>query len=222
MSNKSYHIYQNALLIQSQHTAVLFTYSLSMQGYPFSSAVLFLITEKGNLVVYASDIAQHSRNMKKHNQVNLFIYDGKQSNGQASARITVLGIAEVDAVDDQLQTKYMTILAQAKSYVQAHVFRFYLISTECVIYIGGFGEIYWFCLKDWQGHMFSLVKSAQVAIEHMHKGNGDALALIVAQQFKQPIIKERGLRRAMVMLTQQAKTSVEHISDKTETINSRT
>jgi putative heme iron utilization protein len=263
MSNKSYHIHQAALLIRSQHTAILSTHSLSMQGYPFSSVVPFLMTEEGNLVVYVTNIAQNSRNMKKYNKVGLCIYYGKQSDSQASARITVLGMAKVDAVDDQLQTQYMTIFPQAKSYVQAHDFRFYLISTECVCYIGEFGEIYWFSLNDWQSHMFSLAKSAQGAIEHMHKDHSDALALIVAHQlkrpikegqvtmlsgyqhgfhysyttdsangevithigftcFKQPITKVHGLRRAMVMLTQQAKTSVEHISDKTETINSRT
>jgi putative heme iron utilization protein len=187
MNNKSYHIHQAALLMRSQHTAVLSTHSVSMQGYPFGSVMPFLMTEEGNLVVYASDIAQHSRNMKKHNKVSLCIYDGKQSDSQASARITVLGNAEVDTVDDPLQDQYMAIFPQAKSYVQAHDFRFYLISTERVRYIGGFGEIYWFSLDDWQSHMFSLAKSAQGAIEHMHQDHSDALALIVAQQLKRPI-----------------------------------
>jgi putative heme iron utilization protein len=187
MSNKSHHIHQAALLMRSQHTAVLSTHSVSMQGYPFGSVMPFLMTEEGNVVVYASDIAQHSRNMRKHNKVSLCVYDGKQSDSQASARITVLGTAELDAVDDQLQDQYMAIFPQAKSYVQAHDFRFYLISTERVRYIGGFGEIYWFSLDDWQSHMFSLAKSAQGVIEHMHEDHGDALALIVAQQLKRPI-----------------------------------
>jgi hypothetical protein len=125
--------------------------------------------------------------MKKHNKVSLCIYDDKQSDSQASARITVLSNAEVDTVDDPLQDQYMAIFPQAKSYVQAHDFRFYLISTECVRYIGGFGEIYWFSLDDWQSHMFSLAKCAQGDIEHMHQVHSDALALIVAQQLKRPI-----------------------------------
>ena len=263
MSNKSYHIHQAALLMRSQHTAVLSTHSVTMQGYPFGSVMPFLMTEEGNLVVYASDIAQHSRNMKKNNKVSLCIYDGKQNDSQASARITVLGRAELDAVEDSLQDQYMALFPQAKSYVQAHDFRFYLISTERVRYIGGFGEIYWFSLDDWQSHMFSLAKSAQGAIEHMQQDHGDALALIVAQQLKrpikegqvtmlscyqhgfhyscktgsasgevtthigftcfmQPITKEQGLRHAMVMLTQQARKSIDFSSDKTETINTRT
>ncbi|MFQ3192993.1 MAG: hypothetical protein ACI936_004147 [Paraglaciecola sp.] len=35
--------------------------------------------------------------------------------------------------------------------------------------------------------MFSLDKSAQDAIKHMHEDHSDALALIVAQQLKRPI-----------------------------------
>jgi hypothetical protein len=38
----------------------------------------FLMTEEGNLVVFASYIAEYSRNMKKHNKVSLRVYDGKQ------------------------------------------------------------------------------------------------------------------------------------------------
>lgn len=263
MSNKSHHIHQAALLMRSQHTGILSTHSVSMQGYPFGSVMPFLMTEEGNLVVYASDIAQHSRNMKTHNKVSLCIYDSKQTDSQASARITVLGHAEVDAVDDPLQEQYMALFPQAKSYVKAHDFRFYLISTERLRYIGGFGEIYWFSVDEWQNHMFSLAKSAHGAIEHMHEDHSDALALIVAQQlkqpikegqvimlscyqhgfhyscttepldgkvtphigfisFKQPINKEHGLRHAMIMLTQQAKTNVVLSGDKTETISSKT
>ena len=187
MSNKSHHIHQAALLMRSQHTGSLSTHSVTMQGYPFGSVIPFLMTEEGNVVVFASDIAEHSRNMKKHNKVSLCVYDSKQSDSQASARVTVLGMAEADAVDDQLQDQYMALFPQAKSYVQAHDFRFYLISTERVRYIGGFGKIYWFSLDDWQSHMFSLAKSAQGAINHMHEDHSDALALIVAQQLKRPI-----------------------------------
>ncbi len=263
MSNKSYHIHQAALLMRSQHTGVLSTHSLSMPGYPFGSVMPFLMTEEGNLVVYASDIAQHSRNMKKHNKVSLCVYDGRQSDSQASARVTVLGTAQADAVDAQLQAQYMAVFPQAKSYMQAHDFRFYLISTDRLRYIGGFGEIYWFSLDDWQSHMFSLAKSAQGAIQHMHEDHSDALALIVANQlkrpvrqgqvtmlscyqhgfhysctidsasgkdtthigftcFKQPITKDHGLRHAMVILTQQAKTSAQCSNDKTETMSSKT
>lgn len=189
MSNKSKHIHQAAALMRSQHTGVLSTHSVSMQGYPFGSVMPFLMTEEGNLVVYASDIAQHSRNMQKHNKVSLCVYDGKQSDSQASARVTVLGTAQADAVDAQLQEQYMAVFPQAKSYVQAHDFRFYLISTVRLRYIGGFGEIFWFSLDDWQSHMFNLAASAQGAIEHMHEDHSDALALIVAHQLQRPVIQ---------------------------------
>jgi putative heme iron utilization protein len=160
MGNKSDQIHQAALLMRCQHTGCLSTHSATMQGCPFDSVMPFLMTEEGSLVIFASYIAEHSRNMKKHNKVSLRVYDGKQDDSQASVCVTVLGTAEVDAVDDQLQDQYMALFPQAKSYVQAHDFRFFLISTERVRYIGGFGKIYWFSLDDWQSHMFNLAKSA--------------------------------------------------------------
>jgi|GEM_PF-43184 putative heme iron utilization protein len=190
MSQKSYHIHQAALLMRTQHTGVLSTHSLSMQGYPFGSVMPFLMTQSGDLIVYASDIAQHSRNMKQHNKVSLCVYDNQQSDSQASARITILGTSKVDAVNAELQAQYMAVFPQAKAYVEAHDFRFYIISTQRVRYIGGFGEIYWFSQDEWQSHMFDLASSAPGAIEHMHEDHGDALALIVAKQLKRPISKD--------------------------------
>jgi putative heme iron utilization protein len=86
MSNKSYHINQAALLMRSQHTAVLSTHSVSMHGYPFGSVMPFLMTEEGNVVVYASDIAQHSRNIKNTTKsVYVFMMANKVIAKQARA-----------------------------------------------------------------------------------------------------------------------------------------
>ena len=122
MSNKSYHIYQADLLTQRQNMAVLSTHSVSIQDYPVNVVVRFLIAKEGNLVVYASDIAQYFRSMKKHHKISLCIY-GKQSERQISTHITVLGMAKVGAIDDQ----YMAIFPQVELYIQSHDFRFYLV-----------------------------------------------------------------------------------------------
>lgn len=184
MDKKTQHMHNAAKLIRAQHSGVLSTVSLSLKGYPFGSVTPFLMTETGDIVIYASDIAQHSRNMKNNSQVSLCIYDGTESDSQASARVTIVGNAASDVVDASLQAQYMQVFPQARAYVEAHDFRFYLISTYKVRYIGGFGEIYWFSQDEWRSLMYSLADSVKGAIAHMHEDHGDALADIVGHQIQ--------------------------------------
>jgi putative heme iron utilization protein len=178
MSHKAQHIHQARSLMRIQHSGVLATQSLSIKGFPFGSVTPYLMTEQGDLIIYASDIAQHSRNMKADPHVSLCVYDGAQSDSQASARVTVLALAEADAVSQEHQQQYFALFPQAKKYVEAHDFRFYLLNTQRVRYIGGFGEIYWFSQDEWQENVVCIGSQAKGIIAHMHEDHDDALAEI--------------------------------------------
>jgi putative heme iron utilization protein len=178
MSDKSQHIHQARTLMREQHSGVLATQSLSVKGFPFGSVTPYLMTEEGDIVIYASDIAQHSRNMKANSHVSLCVYDGAKADSQASARVTILAHAMADEVSEALQERYFALFEQARAYVKAHDFRFYLLRTERVRYIGGFGEIYWFSQSDWQENIPQMGKQAAGVIEHMHDDHSDALAEI--------------------------------------------
>lgn len=175
MSNKTQHIHQARTLVREMHSGVLSTVSLSVKGFPFGSVTPYLMTEDGDLVIYASDIAQHSRNMKADKHVSVCVHDGRQDDSQASARVTILAFAEADSVDEALQAQYLALFPQAKKYVEAHDFRFYLLRTQRVRYIGGFGEIYWFDQDEWKSHTHTMASQAQGVIEHMNDDHGDAL-----------------------------------------------
>lgn len=187
MNKKNLHIHQANILLREQHSGVLATNSLSVKGFPFGSVTPFLTTENGDLVIYASDIAQHSRNMKADSKVSLCVYNAETDDSQANARVTVLGNATPDTVSKALQQQYFRLFPQALKYVEAHDFRFYLIRTERVRYIGGFGEIYWFSQQEWQDQRFDLSGQAAGAIQHMHEDHADALAEIVADTLKQDV-----------------------------------
>lgn len=178
MSNKAQHIHQARSLMRFQHSGVLATQSLSIKGFPFGSVTPYLMTEQGDLIIYASDIAQHSRNMKADPHVSLCVHDGAQSDSQASARVTVLALAEADTVSQEHQQQYFALFPQAKKYVEAHDFRFYLLNTQRVRYIGGFGEIYWFSQDEWQENVVCIGSQAKGIIAHMHEDHDDALAEI--------------------------------------------
>lgn len=193
MQDKLQHIQDARRLMRSLHSGVLATNSLSVKGFPFGSVVPFLLTEEGDLVIYASDIAQHSRNMKADAKVSLCAYDSAQADSQASARVTLLAHAFADAVDDDLQKMYFQLFPQAKAYVEAHDFRFYSLKTERVRYIGGFGEIYWFNKDDWTDSLLTLAAQSKGIIQHMHDDHADALAE-VANHFTHFKAKEGEVR----------------------------
>ncbi len=186
MNSKTQHIHQACLLLRTQHSGVLSTHSVSCDGFPFGSITPFLLTEQGDIVIYASDIAQHSRNMQTHPKVSICIADHQQHDSQASGRVTLLGQATADEVDEATQQQYMQLFPQAKTYARTHDFRFYLIRTHKIRYIGGFGKIFWFSGDEWREQMY-VIDQAQGSIEHMHQDHPDALSIIVTQKTQKPI-----------------------------------
>ena len=178
---KQSHVYQARMLMREQHTGVLATHSLSVKGFPFGSIIPFMMTHDGNIVIYASDIAQHSRNIKTDNKVSLCVYNPTQHDSQASARVTILAQASWDAVSDVDKARYFSLFPQAIKYQNTHDFRFYLLDTTRVRYIGGFGEIYWFSKDEWVGNYANIASMEKGIIDHMHEDHLDALAQIVAQ-----------------------------------------
>ncbi len=179
-AKKQSHIFQARALMRTQHTGVLATHSLSVKGYPFGSIIPFMMTNDGNVIIYASDIAQHSHNMKTDNKVSLCIYDATQDDSQASARVTILAESSWDDVSQSDEERYFKLFPQAAKYQNTHDFRFYTLKTTRVRYIGGFGEIYWFSKGEWVSDYTDISGMEEGMIEHMHNDHLDALAEIIA------------------------------------------
>ncbi|MFC3122795.1 HugZ family pyridoxamine 5'-phosphate oxidase [Agaribacter flavus] len=179
---KRQHIHAARRLMREQHSGVLSTTSLSMKGFPFGSVIPFLMTESGDLVIYASDIAQHSRNMKAQEKVSVCVFDSKASDSQANARVTVMAYAQADGVSEELKQQYFNLFPQAKAYINAHDFRFYLLHLERVRYIGGFGDIFWFSQEEWSD-CISLSRECAEVIAHMEQDHAHALIDIAKSYF---------------------------------------
>ena len=58
-------------LSRTHHSGVLGTHSTSMPGYPFGSVVPYYLTPAGDAIIYISDIALHTRNIKANDKVSL-------------------------------------------------------------------------------------------------------------------------------------------------------
>ena len=165
-------------LSRTHHSGVLGTQSTSMPGYPFGSVVPFYLTAQGDVIIYISDIALHTRNIKADPKVSLTIFDAEEDDSQASGRVTILGNAEpVNA--EEVKAQYLALFPQAKSYEQTHDFNFYRIRTERVRYIGGFGKIHWISKELWFVPQQDWHSDTSGMINHMNKDHVDAMQAFI-------------------------------------------
>ena len=168
------------IMLRQEHSGVLSTLSVNQAGYPFGSIIPYMINSRGQVIIYASDIAQHSKNMQADPRVSLCVHDATVDDSQASGRVTILGDAQVDVVSEYDIARYYALFPKAVAYKEAHDFRFYAITPTRVRYIGGFGKIFWFEKDEWLGEYVSLDDVESGAIAHMHDDHLDAIAAIMA------------------------------------------
>jgi putative heme iron utilization protein len=71
-------------------------------GWPFGSLAPFALARDGTPIVLLSEIAQHTKNLRRDPRVSLFVRDPHATgDAQASWRVTVLGRARALAADDE-------------------------------------------------------------------------------------------------------------------------
>lgn len=169
-------------LVRQQHSGVLSTHSVAEAGYPFGSIVPYFMTSQGNLIIYISAIAQHTRNIKSNVKVSMTIFDALEDDSQAAGRVTVLGDA-YPVTDDTLMAQYLALFPQATGYQQTHDFQLYEISTHRVRFIGGFGQIYWLNKEDWQCDGVGFQQTSLGIIAHMNEDHQEAMAVILEHRF---------------------------------------
>src|SRR5215475_7530799 len=132
------------MLLKRQSVGVLSTHSVDVEGYPFGSIAPYVLNYDGEPTMLISDIAQHTRNIKRDKRVSLTIFDQCADDPQASSRLTWIGNAEpVDPSDTKIRHRYLRYFPSAKSYFETHDFSLYFIHLRRARFIGGFGEIYW-------------------------------------------------------------------------------
>ncbi|QJR80651.1 DUF2470 domain-containing protein [Alteromonas pelagimontana] len=169
-------------LCRKEHSGVLSTHSTSMPGYPFGSVVPFFLTAQGDAIIYISNIALHTRNIKANDKVSLTIFDAEQDDSQSNGRVTIMGNAELFD-NETIAAQYYRLFPQARKYQQTHDFYFYKIKTERVRFIGGFGKIHWINKEYWQVEAQDWHSDPSNMIDHMNKEHQDAMQAILQANF---------------------------------------
>jgi heme oxygenase (biliverdin-IX-beta and delta-forming) len=131
-------------LLNQQSVGVLSTHSIDVEGYPFGSISPFALNYESEPIILISDIAQHTRNIKRNNKVSLTVFDPRADDAQSSGRLTWIGDAElIQPSDAETRDRYLRYFPSAESYFETHDFSFYSIRLRRARFIGGFGEIHW-------------------------------------------------------------------------------
>ncbi|MGO4894634.1 HugZ family pyridoxamine 5'-phosphate oxidase [Flavobacterium sp. W21_SRS_FM6] len=177
-----HHIFNAKTLVRQQHSGVLSTLSVSLPGYPFGSIVPYFMTNEGNIIIYISQIAQHTRNIKADAKVSMTLFDALEDDSQAAGRVTLLGDAK-PADSDELMVQYLALFPQSQSYKQTHDFQLYQIDVQRVRFIGGFGQIFWISKEDWLITSTNWQQISHGIVAHMNEDHQDAMRAIIAHQF---------------------------------------
>jgi len=171
----------------SATTATLCTLAAEAEiaEWPFGSLAPFALGGDGTPVVLLSELAQHTKNLRRDPRVALFVRDPSAAgDAQASWRVTVVGRARSlgQSELEEAHARYCARVPNAPSYLGTHDFTYFALDPLRVRAIGGFGAIHWLAggavLRDPLGG--GLREAAPEIISHMNADHEDALRAIVA------------------------------------------
>jgi putative heme iron utilization protein len=165
-------------------SGVLSTMSVELPGYPFGSITPFIMTHEGRVVIYVSDIAQHTKNMNVDRRVCLTVIEHGDGNQQALGRVTVVGDAAVVPVAerDAVAERYQRLFSESRAYEKTHGFAFYWIKPVRIRYIGGFGKISWIERDDWLLPAPEWAAEESHILDHMNDDHPPAIAAMLRQR----------------------------------------
>ena len=159
-------------LLRNSSEGVLSTISVRNEGYPFGSFVTYITDVDRSIIIYASNIAQHTINLKENSKscLTLFKIDDDLDK-QNSSRMTLLGDLQSmpEKEIDEIRARFEEFLPESKKYAAMHDFNFYRLHIDQIRWIGGFGKIAWLDNKDWKQFKPKWMSNQTSIIDHMNK-----------------------------------------------------
>lgn len=175
-------------LIEAERHGVLSTLSRKYSGWPFGSVTPYALTDAGAPIIYISEIAEHTRNLRADARVSLIIQDANAARDpQAGARVTLMGYCMPVAAPylEDTGRRYQQRFPTSAGFSATHDFTLFQINVSSARFIGGFGEIYWleraeFSATASASSLDPLAPHAEMICNHMNEDHADALRLYAA------------------------------------------
>ena len=166
-------------LMRSNNIAILSTLSKKFEEFPFGSFITYVTDQNRSFYIYASDIAEHTKNILNNPKSCLTIFNiTKEEDKQNSSRLSIMGnFKKVTESKDlnHCKERFFKFLPKSEDYSKTHDFNFYNLNPREVRWIGGFGEIAW--LKDdfWNLEKPEWADEEISMIEHMNEDHKDVV-----------------------------------------------
>ncbi len=124
-------------LLRASRSATL---ASSASGQPFASLVTPACTPDVSLLLFLSDLSEHTRHLRADARCSLLICGSAvEANPQTAPRVTVTGLAE--AIDDPAaKARYLAIHPYASLYAAFADFSIWRIRPMGALYVGGFAR----------------------------------------------------------------------------------
>jgi heme iron utilization protein len=154
--------------------------TLEETGAPYVSLAMVALDHDAAPLLFLSDLADHSRNVKRDPRISL-LFDGTLDAAVplAGERATVQG--KVERTDDaRLLARYVAHHPDAAAYAGFRDFHLYRVSIERAHLVAGFGRIHWVdggSVSLDAAAVGSLPEDESAIVAHMNDDHADAIQL---------------------------------------------
>ncbi len=163
-------------LMRNCREGVLSTISKKYEGYPFGSFVTFISGADRSIIFYASDIAQHTINLKNNSKACITLFNLSEGDKQDSARLSLMGdVKKIDKDVEEISGQFIEFFPESSQYSNMHDFNFYSLNISQVRWIGGFGKIAWLSSTNWNPIRPKWLKQEKSMIEHMNEDHSNSI-----------------------------------------------
>ena len=163
-------------LMRNCSEGVLSTVSKKYEGYPFGSFVTFISGADRSLIFYASDIAQHTINLKNNSKACITLFNLSEGDKQDSARLSLIGdVKKIDKDVEEISRQFIEFFPESSQYSNMHDFNFYRLKISQVRWIGGFGKIAWLSSTNWNPIRPKWLRQEKSMIEHMNEDHSNSI-----------------------------------------------
>jgi putative heme iron utilization protein len=135
-------------LLRAHRYGALSTISKKLSGFPFGSITPYLTDHDGSLLIYISELAEHTKNIAHDPRVSLITHNQASPEIQMQGRVTVAGHARRIADQQQPAAQYLRHFPEAAALMRLD-FAFYRIEPVAIRYIGGIGRIHWLSMDSY-------------------------------------------------------------------------
>lgn len=138
-------------LVETSKTAALGT---MQKDAPFISLVPYAVDKQGNPIIFISELAVHTKNLQKSSNCSLMASKENKEDVFNSQRITFIGKMEKvpEKEVEEVKKAYLAKYPDQEYLLELEDFAFYRMKITKIYYVGGFADIHWIELNEYQKH----------------------------------------------------------------------